>query len=127
MQVSLSFKRKSHINQYIYGFMMLHKIGILRINSIEENEHCHDNILRASIDGLKIVYDGADGDQVERGFLSFADYEWCDIYYKRSYSVALGEKYSKTRPVGFNYNITPDYSKFDHIKKTIKKNLAKKL
>ncbi|PVZ87406.1 hypothetical protein C9426_12600 [Serratia sp. S1B] len=127
MQVSLFFKRKSHINQYIYGFMMLHKKGILQINSIKESQHCNDNILRASINGLKLVYDGSDGDQVDRGFLSFSDYEWCDIYYKRSYSVTLGERYPKIKPVGFNYNIIPDYSKIDYVKKSAKKILGKEI
>ncbi|MGV3345135.1 hypothetical protein ACGVWS_05075 [Enterobacteriaceae bacterium LUAb1] len=121
MQVSLCFKRTHHINQYLYGFMMLHKRGVLSVNSMTENNHYPDNIWRANIDGLKLVFDGSDGDQVDRGFFSLSDYDWCHIYYKRSYSEKLGVKYEKLRPVGFNYNIIPDYSWSKFLRNSIKR------
>ncbi|AKG70144.1 hypothetical protein WN53_14125 [Serratia fonticola] len=125
VHVSLSFKKSHHINQYLYGFMMLHKKGMLHIDSIDKNDRYSDKILRATIDGVNFIYDGHDGDQIDRGFFSLMDYEWCDVYYKRSYSPQLGHLYEKCKPIGFNYNIIPDYSKIDWLNNSFKRFVGK--
>lgn len=125
LTVTLHLKKSQHLNQYIYGFLMLQRTGVLKIKSINHDDSLKKHILRANINGLKIVYDAEDGDHFERGFFSQSDYEWCDFYYKRSCSESLLIKYPKCRPLTFNYSLTPSYSKIDYLNQNFRRLMGK--
>ena len=65
LNVTLHLKKSQHLNQYIYGFLMLQRTGMLKIKSIIHDSSLKKHILRANIQGLKIVYDAEDGDHFE--------------------------------------------------------------
>ncbi|HEK2952278.1 TPA: hypothetical protein SMV02_002653 [Proteus mirabilis] len=75
--VTLSFKYSHHISQYIYGFLLLSKNNIIKLSNIDKDTNITgaQHILRANIDGKKIIYDANDGDHIDRGFFSIPDYE----------------------------------------------------
>lgn len=121
LKVTLQFQKARHINQYVYGFLMLQKAGVIKIDKIVRDTSIKKNILRAIINGTRLVYDAEDGDQIERGFFSQTDYDWCDLYFKRSCSDKLVALYPKCRPVGFNYSLTPAYGIVDYISQNIRR------
>ncbi|KKY70353.1 hypothetical protein OA40_02885 [Morganella morganii] len=125
--VNLFYKKSNHINQYIYGFLLLQKQKIIKINLI--NNSCPDittqHILRAEVNGKKFIYDANDGDHIDRGFFSLPDYNWCDVYYKRSFSPQLSEKFPKCQPLGFNYDIKPVFSRWEEISVKCRRALGK--
>lgn len=125
--VTLSFKYSHHISQYIYGFLLLKKYNIIKISNINNNITGTQHILRANVDGKKIVYDANDGDHIERNFFSIPDYDWCDLYFKRSYSEKLATKFPKCRPLGFNYEIKPVYGVVDNLLGNIRRILGKEI
>ncbi|OTA14120.1 hypothetical protein Xvie_03982 [Xenorhabdus vietnamensis] len=128
-KVTLTFKKSNHINQYIYGFLLLNKQKIIKIDKINKDSNIASiqHILRAEIDGRKIVYDANDGDHLERNFFSLSDYEWCDLYFKRSLSEQLLCNYPKCRPLGFNYNLKPAYRRIEHFLGNIRRQLGKEI
>ncbi|AUU14587.1 TPA: hypothetical protein O4G03_001891 [Proteus mirabilis] len=71
--VTLSFKYSHHISQYIYGFLLLSKNNIIKLSNIDKDTNITgaQHILRANIDGKKIIYDANDGDHIDRGFFLF--------------------------------------------------------
>lgn len=121
LNVTLRFQKSRHINQYIYGFLMLQKAGVIKIEKIVRDSAIKKNILRATVNGIKFVYDAEDGAQIERGFFSQADYNWCARYYKRSCSEKLAAQYPKCRPLGFNYSLTPAYGILDYLSQNIRR------
>ncbi|MEX6161505.1 hypothetical protein AB6G16_07385 [Proteus mirabilis] len=127
--VTLSFKYSHHISQYIYGFLLLSKNNIIKLSNIDKDTNITgaQHILRANIDGKKIIYDANDGDHIDRGFFSIPDYEWCDLYFKRSYSNQLAEQFPKCRPLGFNYEIKPFYGMIDCFFGNIRRLMGKEI
>lgn len=121
LNVNLYFQKSHYINQYIYGFFMLRKLGLLKINKIIRDDAISKNLLRAEINGKKIVYDAEDGDHIERGFFSLEDYEWSNYYFKRSYTDKLAKLYPKCFPLGLNYNLSPSYGIIDHFSKNVRR------
>lgn len=121
LTVTLSYQKARHINQYLYGFLMLQQAGVLRIEKIIDAPSIKKNILRAEINGVKLVYDAFDGSQQERGFFSVEDYAWCDRYYKRSYGDELAASFPKCFPLGFNYSLTPCYGTLERISQTLRR------
>ncbi|NCJ10694.1 hypothetical protein GW643_09865 [Serratia marcescens] len=125
ISVKLQFKKSNHINQFIYGFSMLEKAGILKITDISVHEEMRKNLLRAEVDGMKFVYDAEDGDHIERGFFSQDDYHWCDHYFKRSLSQSLANRYPKCAPLGLNYCLRPTRGWLDEMSCKLRRLLGK--
>lgn len=109
-----------HLNQILTGF------GILELKKIIEIEYILGNYphkpsssttnLRVIIDNSKIVYDMFDGENIDS-----LDYEWSDIYIKRSYSsIHRDTGLNKMIPYGFNYSI---FGPNDHYENRILKDL----
>lgn len=104
---------------------MLEKAGILKVKHLSINESMKKNLLRAEVDGVKLVYDAEDGDHIERGFFSEEDYHWCDHYFKRSHSKALAVRYPKCAPLGLNYCLRPTRRWLDEISCKVRRLLGK--
>lgn len=95
-----------HISQLLAGFALLsarRRVDI-RIRRAAEYEPGPDgNILRAIVDGVKVVYDTRD----HASFPS-TELEWADVYFKRSFDASVVEDLNLThlvRPLGLNYAV----------------------
>ncbi|MFI8417639.1 hypothetical protein ACQKDS_16195 [Serratia sp. NPDC078593] len=111
MQISLhGSNKRTHINQYIYGLLQLQRQGLVKIKNIDFSDNIRNGVLKLTVNGQKIIYDGDDGDHIDRNFFHEEDHEWCDFYFKRSCSARLKNKYAKVFPLGLAYELAPDYS-----------------
>lgn len=118
-------KKRSHINQYIYGFLQLQRQGLIKIETIKFLDNIRNGILKVVINGKKIIYDGDDGDHIERGFFYEEDHEWCDFYFKRSCSPRLMNRHLKVHPLGLAYDLAPNYSHSRVVRDGIKRLFGK--
>lgn len=92
-----------HLSQVYSGFALLVAAGEVRVSLRRLRDYAPGImgvILRAVVDGRRIVYDVGDHSST-----SEEDLQWAELYFKRSYTAGLGEK---VHPLGFNYPVYVD-------------------
>jgi hypothetical protein len=92
-----------HFSQLITGFTLLQNEEIVELDFKYEKYRQWCNILKATINGVPVVYDLSDVCDIDE-----AEYNRVDFYFKRMCLRSDFEKYPKLKPLGLNY---PCYTK----------------
>ena len=102
--------RAHHLNQPLTGFHRWAKLNgyalEIRDCTAGSKYRVRKTALVAAVDGLRLVYDMADGYQSPEAMESLLG--CCDFYFKRSFSEDVNQAmgYRKVYPYGLNYDVT---------------------